>query len=114
MTLQAIQRQLASADAPDILQALFRDELGQASVEALDGCTATVTIDLFQGQRTAIAEYTNAGTLCRFEATDTEIIFSCFSLGEDRDLLNATRVSLDDIVTGSPGDIVSEFLERIH
>lgn len=116
MTLNAVRRRLAEANAPAILQSLFSEELGETQITAMDGCIARVFVDVFDGKRTAVAEYHNAGTLCRFEATDTEIIFSSFTcdLNANGEPLSTTRMSIDDLINGTVEDLVGEFMERVQ
>ena len=114
MTVAAVRRRLEEANAPTILQALFTETLGQTEVEAQDGCKAIVSVDILNGNRTASAEYTNAGTLCRFEVRQNSIVFSCFDLSDDCVLLSTTSLMIEDILTGSTEDVVSEFMERVQ
>lgn len=113
MDLDKIRRILIDTDAPEIFQALFSNTSYEATVLVDDGCAASVVVEITNGKKTAFAEYTNAGTLCRFELSNTDLVFSCFDIKEG-DLLNQTRLPLEELQQTDPSDSIAEFMERVQ
>ncbi|KPN62911.1 hypothetical protein SAMN04488527_1648 [Aliiroseovarius crassostreae] len=111
---EQLRRGLELADAPSFLVALTHLEDGQTSIETETGAEARISIDTFDGVRSATCEVTEGRILHRITAKPDHFLYEQISLADGAETLLQERLDFERICEPDPRDAIHEWLEFIE